>query len=132
MLFFELELLICLKFSQVSTSTRTYGKRPELSVNHNVLQRVFSFVIFFTSSRDNWIGTLFSFVHCILTDTLLQVAPLKRSQLGSSNSSVNTSSFNSKFFSSPSPFKVDKWIWSWDRFLANLKWQLLSIDPWSE
>ena len=75
----------------------------------------------FTSSRDKWMGTLFNLVHCILTATRLQVARLSLNQLGSSKSSVNTSSFSSRFFSSPSPFNVDNWIWSWDKFFANLK-----------
>ncbi len=65
-------------------------------------------------------GTLLSLVHWILTATLSQVALLRRSQLGSSNSSVRMSSFSSRFRSSPSPFSADRLIWSEDKFLANL------------
>jgi hypothetical protein len=65
-----------------------------------------------TSSRKRYIGTLFSLVHWIRTVTLLQVALLSRSQLGSSSSSVRTSSLSSRLVSSPSPFSVDRWICS--------------------
>ena len=65
-------------------------------------------------------GTLLSFVHWMRMETLLHVALLSRSHEGSSARSVSTSSFSSRFFSSPSPFSVDTLIWSADRFLANL------------
>ena len=74
-----------------------------------------------TSSKERWMGTDLSLVHWILTATRLQVALLSLSQTGSSSRSVRTSSFSSRFFSSPSPFNADRWIWSWDKFLANLK-----------
>ena len=66
-------------------------------------------------------GTLLSLVHWILTETRLHVALLSRSHEGSSARSVSTSSFSSRFFSSPSPFSVDTLIWSCDRFFANLR-----------
>lgn len=86
-------------------------------------------VLDLTSSKDKWMGTLFNFVHWILTATRLQVALLRRSQLGSSNRSVRISSFSSRFFNSPSPLRADRWIWSCERFFANLRRKCKS-DGW--
>lgn len=53
--------------------------------------------------------------------TWLQVARVRFNQAGSSKSSVNTFSFNSRLCNSPWPFKVLKCNLSGDRFFANLK-----------
>jgi hypothetical protein len=56
-----------------------------------------------------------------LMDALLQKTLLIASHVGKSNIFWSTSSSSSKFFSSPSPFRVLRFILSGDKFLVNLK-----------
>lgn len=56
-----------------------------------------------------------------LIDALLQKTLLIASHVGKSNIFWSTSSSNSKFFSSPSPLRVLRFILSGDKFLVNLK-----------
>lgn len=56
-----------------------------------------------------------------LIDALLQKTLLIASHVGKSNMFWSTSSSNSKFFSSPSPLRVLRFILSGDKFLVNLK-----------
>lgn len=56
-----------------------------------------------------------------LIDALLQKTLLMASHVGKSNIFWSTSSSNSKFFSSPSPLRVLRFILSGDKFLVNLK-----------
>ena len=56
-----------------------------------------------------------------LIDALLQKTLLIASHVGKSSMFWSTSSSNSKFFSSPSPLRVLRFILSGDKFLVNLK-----------
>lgn len=66
-------------------------------------------------------GCVFSFVHGILMDALLQNTLLIASHVGKSSMFWSTSSSSSRFFSSPSPFRVLRLILSGDKFLVNLE-----------
>lgn len=74
-----------------------------------------------TLSRDKQMGCVFSFVHGILMDALLQNTLLMASQVGKSSMFWSTSSSSSRFFSSPSPLRVLRFILSGDKFLVNLE-----------
>lgn len=56
-----------------------------------------------------------------LIDALLQNTLLMASHVGRSSMFWSTSSSSSRFFSSPSPFRVLRLILSGDKFLVNLK-----------
>lgn len=62
-----------------------------------------------------------------LIDALLQKTLLMASHVGKSNMFWSTSSSNSKFFSSPSPLRVLRFILSGDKFLVNLKENILTF-----
>ena len=70
------------------------------------------------------IGTFFNFVHGMRRDTRLTLACDILSHVGNSSSSVSSSTFNSKLYSSPSPRRVETLILSAERFLVNLKYHI--------
>lgn len=62
-----------------------------------------------------------------LMDALLQNTLLMASQVGRSSMFCSTSSSSSRFFSSPSPLRVLRFILSGDKFLVNLKETIVTL-----